>query len=348
MKKFISIGLLIVLILTACQTKATPAPATASNPPTSAPPTVTRPPSADEPTATDVPASTGGNVSSSAGPSNCTASASFVSDVTVQDNEKFEPGETFRKIWRVKNTGTCPWTSGYTLVFIKGDQMDAPAVTALSDTAPGAMLDIDVNMIAPSVESSYRADFEIHTPDGAVLPIDQSTLLWVTIKVSGDTGEGHGGGGSDDSTASAGPGFATVTCAYTINQANVDAVLAAINAYRAQYGLPPYTVNARLTQAAQAHSADMACNKLFYHNGSNGSTASSRVAASGYLASAVTENVYGSYPPLTGAEVISWWANDLADPRHNENLLSAKYVDIGIGYSFYNNFGYYVIDFAVP
>jgi uncharacterized protein YkwD len=43
-----------------------------------------------------------------------------------------------------------------------------------------------------------------------------------------------------------------------------------------------------------------------------------------------------------------WWAADAADPRHNENLLSTKYKEIGLGYAFYNNFGYYVIDFAVP
>jgi uncharacterized protein YkwD len=66
------------------------------------------------------------------------------------------------------------------------------------------------------------------------------------------------------------------------------------------------------------------------------------------VASATTENVYGSYPPLSGPDVISWWANDFADPRHNQNLLSTRYVEIGIGYSYYNNFGYFVIDFAVP
>ncbi|HXQ38819.1 MAG TPA: CAP domain-containing protein, partial [Anaerolineales bacterium] len=60
------------------------------------------------------------------------------------------------------------------------------------------------------------------------------------------------------------------------------------------------------------------------------------------------ENVYGSYPPLTGQGAVSWWINDKTDLRHNENLLSNIYTEIGVGYSFFGNFGYYVIVFAAP
>ena len=73
-----------------------------------------------------------------------------------------------------------------------------------------------------------------------------------------------------------------------------------------------------------------------------------RVAAAGYSASGVAENVYGSFPPLTGQGVISWWATDQTDIRHNQNLLTTKYTEIGVAYAFFNNFGYYVIVFATP
>ena len=101
-------------------------------------------------------------------------------------------------------------------------------------------------------------------------------------------------------------------------------------------------------QAAQAHANDMACNQLFYHNGSDGSTPETRVAASGYVASKVTENVYGSYPPLTPDGAVNWWKTDKTDPNHNKNLISTDYTEIGVGYAFYNNYGYYVVDFATP
>jgi uncharacterized protein YkwD len=72
------------------------------------------------------------------------------------------------------------------------------------------------------------------------------------------------------------------------------------------------------------------------------------VASTGYVASTVTENVYGSFPPLSGQGVVAWWATDTTDLHHNENLLSSTYTEMGIGYAFYQNFGYYVIDFAAP
>jgi len=112
--------------------------------------------------------------------------------------------------------------------------------------------------------------------------------------------------------------------------------------------LTAYTVKENLTQAATAHANDMACNKLFTHNGSNGSTPTTRIAASGYVASSATENVYGSFPPLSGQGAVDWWKNDRTDLRHNQNLLSATFTEIGLGYSFFDNFGYYVLVFAAP
>ncbi len=345
MKNFFKIALLIVAI-TACQTNPTAAPATAANPPTS---TSTAGGNSPSPVpATNTPAASSPASPTAAAPRNCTDNAKFVADVAVQDNDQFEPGEKIHKIWRVQNSGDCAWNSAYTLVFLKGSQMGAPDEMPLTDTAPGAVLDIAVDMTAPETNSAYRADFEIRTPSGAIMPIDQDTRLWLIIRVSNEESHVDLGSGGDSTTTSAGPGFATVSCSYTTDQSRVEAVFAALNAYRAQQGLPPYTLNDQLSTAAQAHAADMACNNLFYHNGSNGSTPKSRVAASGYVASAVTENVYGSYPPLSSTEAITWWANDLTDPRHNENLLSMKYIEVGIGYAFFDNFGYYVIDFAVP
>jgi uncharacterized protein YkwD len=72
------------------------------------------------------------------------------------------------------------------------------------------------------------------------------------------------------------------------------------------------------------------------------------VADAGYVAADLSENVYGSYPPLDGPGVVNWWATDKTDPRHNQNLLSTNFTEIGVGYAFFNNYGYYVIVFAKP
>jgi uncharacterized protein YkwD len=336
---------LTALVLSACggQPASTSAPATDPvSPPASAPATKTPLPVPPTFSAPKTAAPTFVNAP------DCTDSAAFIVDVTVPDNTPVGQGEAFKKIWRIKNTGTCTWTSAYTLNFKKGDQMGAANSMPLQgETSPGAALDVAVDMTAASAGGIYRADFVIQNPAGQVMPIDKETTLWVIIQVGTATAVPGGAGGGATPT-SGGGGLVVSTCAYSVSPANTDAVVAAINSYRASNGLPAYRVNPLLTKAAQAHSADMACNSLFTHKGSDGSTPATRVAAAGYSASDVSENVYGSYPPLSGQGVVSWWATDQTDLRHNQNLVSNQYTEIGVGYSFFNNYGYYVVVFASP
>jgi uncharacterized protein YkwD len=286
-------------------------------------------------------------------PPDCTNSASFVTDVTIPDNSEMVGDTPFIKTWRIFNTGTCIWAADYTVSFYSGEQMFAPASMPLTLTYPGQTADISMPLRAPNTVGTHRGYFVIKNPAGLIMKINSDSRLWVVIDVKSTvaatattapitvnittTGDG-----------SSGNGFAVVECDFSLDPAKVTAVIDAVNAYRAQSGLPAYNVNPQLTLAAQAHANDMACNNFFVHTGSNGSTPQSRVIVSGYVASAVGENVYGSYPPLTGAEAVTWWKNDKTDLRHNLNLVSDKYIDIGVGYSFFDNYGYYTIVFGTP
>src|SRR5690606_7728190 len=49
--------------------------------------------------------------------------AALVSDVTIPDGTKLDPGETFTKTWRFRNAGTCAWTTEFDIVFVSGDQL---------------------------------------------------------------------------------------------------------------------------------------------------------------------------------------------------------------------------------
>jgi hypothetical protein len=309
---------------------------------------------AAKPTPTHVATPSAAAVSVTKAP-NCSDSAAFVSDVSIPDFTNFKQGAAFTKTWRVKNTGTCTWTNEYTLVFLAGTRMSKPDPISLSLTKPGDTLDISTNLTAPGQDNVYRSDFEIHNPGRTAIPIDKSTNLWVIITVgsgsasSGSgTGAGSGAGTGTGSGAASGAGLLTSVCAFTIDPIRVNDVITAINAYRKDAGLPAYSVNAQLTGAAQSHSNDMACNNLFVHVGSDGSNPAQRIASAGFSASAATENVYGSFPPLTGAGAVGWWKADLTDPNHNLNLISTQYTSIGVGYSFFNNYGYFVVDFASP
>ena len=89
-------------------------------------------------------------------PAACANNATFVADVTVPDNSVFPPGGRIDKIWRLRNSGTCPWQSGYQLIFVSGDKMGAPDGQAIVPTAPNGTTDVTVTMYAPATPGVYK------------------------------------------------------------------------------------------------------------------------------------------------------------------------------------------------
>ena len=74
--------------------------------------------------------------------------AGFVMDVTVPDGTTLAVNTPFTKTWRLKNIGTCTWTTAYSLVYVNGDMMSAPPSVPMPTTvAPGATVDISAQMI---------------------------------------------------------------------------------------------------------------------------------------------------------------------------------------------------------
>ncbi|MBU1661015.1 MAG: hypothetical protein KKD28_06035 [Chloroflexi bacterium] len=110
----------------------------------------------------------------------------WVKDVTIPDNTELVPGEAFTKTWRLKNTGSCTWTSGYSLMFESGDAMGAPASIQLttSTVAPGQQIDVSVNLVAPDDPGTYQGFFNLRNPSGTVFGLaNESKPFWVKIVV---------------------------------------------------------------------------------------------------------------------------------------------------------------------
>ena len=104
--------------------------------------------------------------------------AKFVSE-TIPDNTQFNPNEAFVKTWRIRNVGTCTWDSSYRVVFAEGNQMGGPSSVNLSqNVAPNEVLDIVVNLTAPSANGDYTGVWKIKAPDG-----DLFTYFWAKIRV---------------------------------------------------------------------------------------------------------------------------------------------------------------------
>jgi hypothetical protein len=163
----------VILTQTAVTTPETPTPTTTQFP-TTAPtniPTATYPPL---PTQTSVP------------PTQVPCDlAQFVSDVSIPDDTTFIPGQTFTKTWRLKNNGSCTWTTSYAIVFTSGEQMSAPSPVNLPyNVAPGQTVDISVGMTAPASNGTYKGQWKLRNASGYVFGVGTgSNAFWVQIKV---------------------------------------------------------------------------------------------------------------------------------------------------------------------
>jgi uncharacterized protein YkwD len=98
------------------------------------------------------------------------------------------------------------------------------------------------------------------------------------------------------------------------------------NRERAGAGLPALAVDARLTVAAQAHSADMVARDFYSHTDPDGGKPWDRAAAAGATRRTVGENIAcGQRSP---ADVVEGWMNS---PGHRANILKADFTHIGVG-----------------
>lgn len=112
---------------------------------------------------------------------------------------------------------------------------------------------------------------------------------------------------------------------YTGTRLDAEKARDLVNAYRKQNGLRPVTLQPALTEAARAHSRDLAKWDRISHFGSDGSNPWDRVKRAGYGAKLAAENVGTGQASID--EVIKGWQ---ASPGHNKNLLLAEAQHMGI------------------
>jgi hypothetical protein len=110
----------------------------------------------------------------------------FVKDITIPDNTEISAGTTFVKTWRLKNTGSCTWTSSYDIVFYNGDAMSGPASEPVTNgtVPPGSTVDVSVTLIAPTTPGTYKGNWRLRNGSGATFGVgsDADENFWVQIK----------------------------------------------------------------------------------------------------------------------------------------------------------------------
>jgi hypothetical protein len=80
---------------------------------------------------------------------NC-ANSIYIADITIPDGTQLPVGQEFTKTWRVQNTGTCPWTTSFQLVFSYGEAMGGQVVALANSVPTGQQVDISVKLKVPN------------------------------------------------------------------------------------------------------------------------------------------------------------------------------------------------------
>ena len=123
-------------------------------------------------------------------------------------------------------------------------------------------------------------------------------------------------------------------------------VLELTNQHRATVGCDPLVGEARLAQAARAHSVNMADNNYMAHNDLQGRSPSQRITATGYDWHLTAENVAAG--PPTAEAVVQQWLNSSG---HRANIENCALTQIGVGHGHNPDarFGHYWTQkFATP
>ena len=86
---------------------------------------------------------------------------------TIPDGTVMQPGETFWKTWRLKNSGTCTWNSAYKIVYWSGDLMGGLIEYQFPEiTAPGEEVDITLYMKAPTSNGNFTSSWKLQSEWG--------------------------------------------------------------------------------------------------------------------------------------------------------------------------------------
>ncbi len=111
----------------------------------------------------------------------------YVDDLSYDDTNGapvVQPGQAFKKGWRIRNSGTTTWSPDYQLAYAKGSpssaaQMGGKPATMGKPVAPGETIDIYVNLIAPQTPGTYQAWWQMKNAAGK----DFGKQIWVKVQV---------------------------------------------------------------------------------------------------------------------------------------------------------------------
>jgi len=107
-------------------------------------------------------------------------------DVTIPDDTRMLPGESFSKTWRLENRGNCVWTHDYSLAWFSGSNFGAAHLQPLyTQVSTGESVDITIDMTSPEDPGVYTGYWMLRNPKGDLFGIGPAgnSPFWVRIQV---------------------------------------------------------------------------------------------------------------------------------------------------------------------
>jgi polar amino acid transport system substrate-binding protein len=118
----------------------------------------------------------------------CVDAMAFVEDLNYDDEDltnfpDLDPGESFQKGWRIKNSGTCTWTNAYFIKFVNGNnsaaQMQGQPTVIQGEVKPGQNYDMYVDLVAPEIPGRYVGYWQMFNDKNQAF----GKTVWVAIEV---------------------------------------------------------------------------------------------------------------------------------------------------------------------
>ena len=101
-------------------------------------------------------------------------------DVTVPDGTEMTPGQDFVKTWKIRNTGSCTWGTGYSAIFAYGEKMSGVAEPLTSAVAPGEEVEISVRLKAPTNSGQFASYWRM--ANASKSPFGENFYLLIVVR----------------------------------------------------------------------------------------------------------------------------------------------------------------------
>jgi hypothetical protein len=97
--------------------------------------------------------------------SNCVNQLEFLDDLTIPDGTEVLPGEKITKRWLIQNTGSCNWTSSYSMQLISGLALGAEKMQGLYPARQSTKAILEITFSVPDNPGRYNSWWQAYDSD---------------------------------------------------------------------------------------------------------------------------------------------------------------------------------------